>query len=360
MFFLALIIIVLAIYIVNQISIENALKGIEYTQKFSFSIVDPDEEFDIICILKNRTRRFVSYLRLREHFSIEIEPLVQSTKEMDYTVVESSHFMMPRQKYERRIRVAIPRRGIHSLYGASIYGGDFLGTNEVKGEFNCREEIVVIPRETELPNIEIKLSGYIGDVSVNRFIFEDPVLTVGFNNYTGQEPQRMISWTQTARVGQLMVKRYDYTVELMMTVLLNVDYSGNNYGDTVEECFSIARSVCQILEYRNIKYRLITNAITIGLRSYFDNLEYGYGKNHLMNILEGLGRAGYTVKESYEQMLDRSMDFAEMGVGHILITPKLDENHINSRKNFSRAKDKLKELTGFDLCILSPELEGEE
>lgn len=359
MFFLALIIIVLAMYKVNQISIKNALKGIEYEQKFSLALVEPDEEFDIVCILKNRTRRFVSYLRLREHFSIEIEPLIQSTKELDYTVVESSHYMMPRQRYERRIRVTVTRRGIHSLYGATIYGGDFLGTNEVKGEYNCREEIVVIPRETQLSNIEIKLSGYIGDMSINRFIFEDPVLTVGYNGYTGQEPQRMISWTQTARFGSLMVKKHDYTVELMMTVLLNVDYSGNNYGDTVEECFSIARSVCQFLEYRNIRYRLITNAITIGTRQYFDNLDYACGKNYLMNILEGLGRAGYTVKESYEKMLDRSIDFAEMGVGHILITPKLDESSIKARKSLSKAKDKLKELTGFDLCILSPELGGE-
>ena len=73
-----------------------------------------------------------------------------------------------------------------------------------------------------------------------------------------------------------------------------------------------------------------------------------------------MGRAGYTVKESYEKMLDRSINFAEMGVGHILITPKLDDSLIKTRKSFSRAKDKLKELTGLDLCILSPEVEGGE
>ena len=59
-------------------------------------------------------------------------------------------------------------------------------------------------------------------------------------------------------------------------------------------------------------------------------------------------------------MLDRAIDFAEMGVGHILITPRLDESSIKARKSFSSAKDKLKELTGLDLCILSPELGGGE
>ncbi len=63
----------------------------------------------------------------------------------------------------------------------------------------------------------------------------------------------------------------------------------------------------------------------------------------LMNILEGLGRAGYTVKETYEKMLDRSIEFAEMGVEHILITPKLDESSLRLRKSFSNANDKLME-----------------
>lgn len=359
MFFLALLLTVLMLFVVEYISIKNALKGIEYKQKFLFSVVEPDEEFDVICILENRTRRFVSYLRLREQFSKEIEPLVQSIKELDYTIIESSQYMMPREKFERRVRVSIPKRGIYNLYGASIYGGDFLGLSEIKGEYRCYEEIVVIPKETQLPNIDIKLSGYIGDISVNRFIFEDPVLTVGFSDYTGQEPQKMISWTQTARTGQLMVKKYDYTVELMLTVLLNIDYNGENHAKLVEECFSIARTVCQFLENKNIRYRMITNAITKGEREIFENLDYGWGKEYLINILEGLGRAGYTVKESYAKILDRSIEFAEMGVGNILITPTIDENNLKREKKFLEVKNKLKELTGYDLCILSPEIGGE-
>ena len=43
------------------------------------------------------------------------------------------------------------------------------------------------------------LSGFLGDVSVRRFIYEDPVLTTGFREYTGREPMKHISWTQSAR-----------------------------------------------------------------------------------------------------------------------------------------------------------------
>lgn len=352
MFILVLITIIIIIYIIEQVSIKNALKGIEYTQKPSLTVVEPNEEFDIVSILQNRTRRFVAFLRIKEKFSEDFYLHIKSDTVGSNTIIQSSLYMMPKQILERRIKASIPKRGRYFLYGATLYGGDFLGISEITGDYSCIEEVVVIPKETILPNIEIRLSGYIGDISINRFIFEDPILTAGFNDYTGQEPQKMISWVQTARVGHLMVKKYDYTLELMVTVLLNIDYNGDNSDELVEECFSIGRSVCQFLESKNIKYRFITNATIAGTRPIWANSDYGWGKNYLMNILEGLGRAVYIVKEPYKKMIERAMDFAELGVGHILITPNMEGSYL-------AGKDKLRELTGQDVCVLTPNQGGE-
>jgi len=369
MFLITIIAIAAVIYIIERNSIKNALTGIEYSQKPSLKIIEPDEEFDIICVLKNRTRRFVSYLKLQEKFSKEIV-VSKKTKDLDFMIIESSQYLMPRQILERRIRASIPKRGRYFLYGATIYGGDFLGITETIGRYDSIEEIVVIPKETTVSDIDVKLSGYIGEMSINRFIFEDPILTVGFNDYTGQEPQKMISWVQTARLGQLMVKKYDYTLELMVTVILNIDYSGYKQDELVEECFSMARSVCQFLESRNIKYKVITNAITAGTKPIFENLDYfAWGRNHLMTVLEGLGRATKgVIRESYNKLLNRAIDCAESGVGHILITPDIEEiyfkennNLLNKESNYLHIDagymtglEKLKELTGHDVCVLNP------
>ena len=352
MFILVLITIIIIIYVIEQISIKNALKGIEYTQKPSLTIVEPNEEFDIVIILQNKTRRFVAFLRLIEKFSKEIDLHLKDIVKTGINNIESSHYLMPRQKLERRIRASIPKRGRYFLYGATIFEGDFLGVKETSSDYSCIEEVVVIPKETSLSDFEIMLSGYIGDISINRFIFEDPILTAGFNDYTGQEPQKMISWVQTARVGHLMVKKYDYTLELMVTILLNIDYNGDNHDELVEECFSIGRSVCQFLEIKNIKYRFITNATIAGSRPIWANSDYSWGKNYLMNILEGLGRAVYIVKEPYEKMMDRAMNFAELGTGHILITPNMEESYF-------AGKDKIRELTGQDVYVLTPNQGGE-
>jgi hypothetical protein len=353
MFIITIIAIAIIIYIIEKNSIKNALSGIEYSQKPSLAIVEPDEEFDIVCILKNRTRRFISYLRLKEKFSKEMI-IPKKIDDVAYAFIQSSKYLMPRQVLERRIRAYIPKRGRHLLYGATIYGGDFLGFTETIGDYERIEEVIVIPKETAVSNIDVKLSGYIGEMSINRFIFEDPILTVGLNDYTGQEPQKMISWTQTAKVGHLMVKKYDYTLELMVTVILNIDYDGNDRENLIEECFSICRSVCQYLEAKNIKYKVIANIITEGLMQISRNTDgFAWGRNYLMNILEDLGRASINmVRESYEKMLSRVIDFAELGVGHVLITPDIDD--IDSKEE--TILDKLKELTGHDVCILTPSL----
>jgi hypothetical protein len=358
MFLITILAIAVIILLIERNSIKNALTGIEYFQKPSLKIVEPDEEFDIICVLKNRTRRFISYLKLQEKFSKEIVVL-KKINDLDFMVIESSQYLMPRQVLERRIRASIPRRGRYFLYGATIYGGDFLGITETIGNYTDIEEVIVIPRETTVSDVDVKLSGYIGEMSINRFIFEDPILTVGFNDYTGQEPQKMISWTQTARVGHLMVKKYDYTLELMVTVILNIDYNGYKHDEVVEECFSIARSVCQFLESRNIKYKVITNAITAGTKPIFENLDYfSWGRNHLMTILEGLGRANKDViRESYNKLINRAIDSADSGIGHILITADDEDVYLHSEVGYMTGLEKLRELTGHEVCILNPNVD---
>ncbi len=355
MFVITIIAIALIVYIIEKNSVKNALDGIEYNQKPSLSIVEPNEEFDIVCVLKNRSRRFKSYLRLKERFSKEIN-IPTKREDYNYAYVESSQYMMPRQVLERRLRVSIPRRGRYLMYGATIFGGDFLGLTETVGIYETTEEIVVIPKETTVSNIDVKLNGYIGEMSVNRFIFEDPVLTVGFSEYTGQEPQKMISWLQTAKLGQLMVKKYDHTLELMVTVILNLDYVGEDSDELVEECFSICRTVCQYLDAKNIKYKVVSNAILEGSKQVFqDYKEFYWGKNYLMTVLEGLGRASSDIiKDSYEQMMEKAINFAESGVGHILITPNIDDVYSKEDAGSLFLIDKLKDISGHDVCILTP------
>lgn len=57
------------------------------------------------------------------------------------------------------------------------------------------------------------LGGFLGELSVNRYLYEDPILTAGYRSYTSGDPMRSIAWKQSVQGQGLMVKKWDYTTE---------------------------------------------------------------------------------------------------------------------------------------------------
>ena len=191
-----------------------------------------------------------------------------------------------------------------------------------------------------------------GDVSVRRFIMEDPVLTLGYREYTGREPMKMISWSQSARGMGLMVKKYDYTQEPAVSVLLNLE-SREEDKDLLEErterCFSIARTVCSTLEDRSIQYNFATNAVIAGGMANLSSMNEGLGRRHFEGVLEALGRATNSFSCSAEKLLQGS---AAAGYGsargHILITP--DRTSLRPQ-----VINRLREISGGNLLVIAAE-----
>ena len=270
----------------------------------------------------------------------------RETSRLTYTC-----YLWPRQRLERRIRASLPSRGRHFLRGAGLAGGDFFGLRENHEQISLMREIVVLPRRSEnRPELREMLGGWLGDRSVNRFIMEDPVLTLGFREYTGREPQKSISWPASVRSGRLMVKKYDYTIEQTVTVLLNVecDEEGRRPdAGRIEECFSMARTVCEELEERGIQYSFLTNATAAGAVGLWSGIYDGLGDSHLFAILEGLGRATYLRAETFEETLQRAIRRTAQGRCHILITPR--EAHF-----YSYSLSRLRELSGQEILTLMP------
>ena len=207
-----------------------------------------------------------------------------------------------------------------------------------------------MPRPAARPDLSETLGGYLGDRSVNRFIMEDPVLTLGFREYTGREPQKSISWPVSARSGRLMVKKYDYTIEQTATVLLNIecDADGRQFdAERIEGCYSLARSVCEELEERGIQYSFVTNASAAGAVGLWNRIDDGLGQSHLLAILEGLGRAAYTRTEPFDATLSRAARRASQGRCHIVITPR-------DAACYSHGLMRLRELSGQEVLTLYP------
>ena len=69
---------------------------------------------------------------------------------------------------------------------------------------------------------------------------------------------RSISWKQSARGMGLISKKYDSTTEPRVTVLVQADAPSEEQMQQVEDCYSMARTVCRrILEEKAVSYRLV-------------------------------------------------------------------------------------------------------
>lgn len=341
-----LIVIVVLALMLQKFLIGKDLETIEGDHRPDVQVVEPGETFHIRIWLKNKSRRFVPFLRVCERFEEGVDPLgydmernVRGTFHVEFTT-----WLRPRQSLMREIPAVIHRRGRYVLPQFQLYSGDFLGLNEQMKDCGRFNEVVAAPKEITMGKLNDMFGGFMGEISVSRFILEDPVLTLGYREYTGREPMKMISWSQSARTGDLMVKKYDYTMEPTVSVILNVDGGEEAEGELLETCFSLTRSVCSMLEKRGVKYSFASNSILAGAESDPGATGEGLGQRHYMGVLEHLGRATYTHQISMERLLEKEANRGT-AAGRILITPGGEREPV-------RAVNRLREASGGNLLVL--------
>ncbi|MBR2521123.1 MAG: DUF58 domain-containing protein [Oscillospiraceae bacterium] len=321
-----LVVILLLVIFLQRFTLKKSLESFEEDYGVSPGTAEPGQEIDFILTFRNKTRRFVPYFRyhtmLPEGFALA-DGSASMPDELKWNHRETVHgtsWLAPRQKYERRVRIVAPGRGRYPFKELSVYGGDFLGLRETfRGVAKVRE-LVVYPKEADMPTLDDVMGGFLGDLSVRRFIYEDPVLTLGYRDYTGREPMKTISWIQSARRGALTVKNYDHTTEPSVSVILDVSGGDNELS---ERCFEIARAVCARLEKQGAKYDFSMNAAMAGSMRVDCRIPEGMGSRHFYGIMECLGRATYDVLFPVKKLVEERVRYASAH-GVILIVPRKD------------------------------------
>ena len=330
MIILVCVLILLAI-ILGRLSLQYSLKNVYYSATTNQVLVECEEEFSFVTTLENRKLMPVTYIKMAELVPTQMNIVGEETgtyRENGVSRLISSTYLLPYQKYTRSHKAAIGQRGRYFLRGAILYGGDIWGFGETVEYVNMAEEIVVLPKRLSAGELNTVVGGFIGDISVRRFIMEDPILTLGFREYTGREPMRDINWVQSLKNNTLMVKNYDHTQDLSVTVILNVECgpTGKELNSKlIEKCFSVARGVCETLEQKKIKYSFVTNAAAAGALGHWSAISEGLGHRHLYTILEGLGRATYDSTEQFGKLLAKVSTKAESGRAHIIVTPSQEQ-----------------------------------
>jgi len=321
------------VWFLQKRSIRTALDGVEYSREVSQILNAPGEEFTLTTTITNTKFKIVPFIEVKEEISQELSNSFRT-------------FLMPRSKYVRRVKGSLPQRGRYLFSRAEIDGGDFLGISQNIKPYRTRCEIIIYPQEIKGGHLERMMGSFMGDISVQRFIAPDPILVMGFSEYTGREPMKSISWAQTLRSGQMMVKSYDYTTEPSTTVVLSLDFlTGHQLklppesAQLVETCLSIARTVCETLSKHKIRYDFFSNISPGDTANAWAYVPEGFGERHLSNILTGLGNAMLFRSETLQQLTQR---VAQKQMAHksvLFIVPDQED------KNLHVIRQTAKELT---------------
>lgn len=320
--------VVLLAILLQHFARHRSLADLEASLSFSELLVEPGASFDLILRLTNRSWVFFPFLRvsvrLPERLIVDAPPdwLRPDNRGGQYLSVTT--WLLPKQQLSTPISLSAASRGRYLVQGLTVCSGDFLGLSEHGQSYDQYLEVVALPKEAPTQDMARISGGFPGDLSVNRFLYEDPVLTVGYRDYSGREPMKMLSWTQMARTGKLMVKQYDHTLETSVTVILNVACQSGEPEPLIEACYSLARTVCRQLEERGIHYAFQTNDIAAGDFSSWQSVGEGLGQRHLLHILEGLGRGLCQPACSCEALLERAVRSSDSAHGLLFITPEDD------------------------------------
>ncbi len=322
------------IVIMQFIVSPNTSQHLLINHVFDTKLAEPDEKIAFTDRLVNNWHFPIVYMNYYEYMP---EGAVISGKKTN----SEAHrlFLLPHHSYRNTVLFSLPQRGVYKSGKYYLETGDFLGFRSFVKSGPINADITVMPKMcTDEPVLRV-LGGYLGDISVRRFIMEDPVLSIGYLDYTGREPMKKISWKHSAKAVKLMVKNSDYTVDANAAVILNM-YSGSN--EEKEKSFEIVRTVCEKLEHEHIPYQFISNG-DAGI------LEEGLGKKHIDQLMTNLGRSRLYSYFSFESLIERCIMERKKSRSYFVISAPLSDS---DREILSF----LQKYSEYEICVLEAEV----
>ena len=305
--------------VVEGLSRRDDLRLLRTEFSVDSELTEPDEQVLLRFSVRNTSRWPVLYAEL----TLQIDPEIQICEEENWlrryahrdhtgTRIRYHFYLLPRKKFTGRVRISCRRRGRHVVGRYYLMRGDYMGLKPELYSGDTGLRIICTARCCEIPKPETP-GGVMGEVPVRRYILDDPSMLKGYREYTGREPMKQISWMQTAKAGQLMVRQNDFIIDRSVSILVNMESAPE---PAMERSLELLRSVCEELEMQQVPYALFTNGDVF-------SLEEGLGRNHILYIQRRIGLSRLVSYYSFARLTDRYVFKPRDNSSCIVITPCL-------------------------------------
>ena len=245
------------------------------------------------------------------------------------TTISHHFFLAPKRRFSGKLRFSVKQRGLYDLGKYYLEIGDFLGLKPREFSDSVNQRIICTAASCPVPAVRA-LGGELGNISVRRFLYDDPTMVLGYRDYSGREPLKQISWNQSAKAGRLIVRQNDFTTDRAAVIIVNIDPTSRKL---MEHCLSMTSSVCQLLEREKIPYSMMSNG---DLRT----LTEGLGASHLFFIQRRISLSRHTGYVGFSSVVEDCVRSRRPSRTHIVITPVLDEDTQASVRRLARYTDR--------------------
>ncbi len=234
----------------------------------------------------------------------------------------------PYRRIRRKHKVVCMRRGVYRLDTVSVSAGDLFGMGDQQRSFPVDTAITVYPNVIDMADVPLPSHGWQGDVTVRRWIVEDPFIIAGVREYQSGDPMNRIHWKATARTGAMQVYKHDYTAEQRLVVYLNVEDRETikefvHKEEWIERGISYAATILSDAISRGIHAGFGHNGYRLNEPGASVRLPIGGGKEHLLAMLSEMAHIELRCRLRFHDYLEEDTLIHEERRDYLLITTHL-------------------------------------
>jgi uncharacterized protein (DUF58 family) len=292
--------------------------------------VNEGEEFKISIIIENNKWLPISFLLLKEKIPSNVEFILDESfnryAEFNYHVTRYNI-----NWFERIIRsygYRAHKRGTYLLKEIEVSIGDIFGFFSEDKIIDDFLEILVYPKLVDLKKLQFSTTSLYGDNIIRRWIYKDPVYIKGIREYNVEDRMKDIHWKSSLKMNKLMVKDYDYTSEMELMVIVDVQcgdpYWQSIVANDIERAISVGASLVRQSLKEGISAGMITNS---QLMSYGNSFSKGVkpSLNSMKDIMELCARIDYTPRLSFNEFLKQEGKYFNKNTTYLVISSYLND-----------------------------------
>ena len=155
----------------------TVLKNLFYEYKYDTRLAEPGERITFTSKIINAWRFPVAYINVSEQLPEGAVIENGTTNRYGYRL-----FLFPKKSHTHETHLTFSRRGVYRNGRCFLETGDFLGFQAKVRNIDITSDLVIMPKRSEDEYVIKTLGGFLGDISVRRFIIEDPVLNIGYRD----------------------------------------------------------------------------------------------------------------------------------------------------------------------------------